>query len=199
MLVLLLSAMIALAGAGAVRAQDDAGSLPPNELGVWGGGSVASSTMIGKSSGFDFGEAAIRYGRTLWSNGQISFDWTVDGIPLALISLDRAERTPTTTGEVVYGAGLAPLGFRLSYDQLGWFRPYAAATGGFLWFTERIPASGVKFNFTYDFGVGAQLFVAPEQAIVLGYKYHHISNAGIGDDNPGFDSNIFYAGFSIFR
>lgn len=194
---LLLTALLCVAA----HADDGPAATRTEEVGIWGGGSVASSTAIGSSTDFDFGLAALRYGRMLWSNGTLSFDWTIDAIPLALISLDRAAGTPAATGdrELVYGAGLAPIGFRIDYEGLGRVRPYFAASGGFLYFTERIPATGVKFNFTYDFGVGAQLFLDPSQALTFGYKYHHISNGGIGDSNPGFDSNILYAGFSIYR
>lgn len=173
----------------------------PNELGVWGGGSVASSTMIGKWTDFDFGTFAFRYARTLWSNGTIALDWTVDGVPLALISLDRGGEPGNTGGpkDVVYGAGIAPIGLRLDYEGFGWWRPYFATNVGFLMFEERIPATGTKFNYTWDFGVGAQLFVADDQAITLGYDFKHISNAYSGEENPGFDANLFYVGWSIFR
>src|SRR5262249_36128995 len=62
----------------------------PNEFSLWGGGSVGATTMIGKSTGFDFGLAAVRYGRRLWTNDALSFDWTIDAIPLAFLTLDRS-------------------------------------------------------------------------------------------------------------
>jgi len=170
-----------------------------NELSLWGGGSVAATTMIGKSTGFDFGLAAVRYGRRLWTNDTLSFDWTVDAIPLAFLSLDRSPGGSSGDRDSVYGAGLAPLGFRFDYEGLRWVRPYFAANGGFLYFTERVPARGVKFNFTYDFGLGAQLPMGADKAITLGYSYFHISNAGLGKSNPGFDANLLYLGFSLFR
>lgn len=173
----------------------------PNQIGLWGGGSVASSTLIGKSSDFGFGLAGFQYGRRLTKVGTIGFDWTVDAIPLAFLSLDldEGQQVANPHRDTIYGAGLAPLGFRLDWEATPWLEPYIAATGGFLYFTERVPSRGVKFNFTYDFGLGALIAVGPAEAITLGYKYHHISNAGIGDTNPGFDSNVLYAGFSIFR
>jgi len=29
------------------------------------------------------------------------------------------------------------------------------------------------------------------RGVTVGYKYHHISNAGRGINNPGFDNNLF--------
>lgn len=158
---------------------------------------MSPSTLIGKWESFDFQLAALRYGRTLWTDRRFSFDWTIDAIPVALLSLDRSGGSGDR--DTVYGAGLAPLGFRFDYEDLGWFRPYLAASGGFLYFAERVPASAVKFNFTYDFGLGTQIFFTPDRAVTLGYAYHHISNGGIGSSNPGFDSNLLYAGFSIYH
>jgi opacity protein-like surface antigen len=201
LLLSLVTILAALAGPVVSRGEDatPASGRGKNEFGLWGGGSVAATPMIGKSTGFNFGLAALRYGRTLWKNGALAFDWTVDAIPVAILSLDRAPDSADKQRATVYGAGLAPIGFRIAYDALGWCRPYFAASGGFLAFTERVPATGSKFNFTYTFGVGAQVPVTADAAVTIGYTYYHISNGGIGESNPGFDSNILYAGFSIFR
>jgi hypothetical protein len=185
------------------RAQDagaPSATRAPNELGVWGGGSVASSTLIGKWTDFDFGLLALRYARNLWRNDALALDWTVDAIPLALISLDRGGSPGDTGGpkDTVYGAGVAPIGLRLAYEGFDHWRPYFASSVGFLMFEERLPATGTKFNYTWDFGVGAQIFVTDDQALTLGYAFHHLSNAYSGDTNPGFDSNILYAGWSLF-
>jgi hypothetical protein len=187
--------------ASPVSAQN--GAVPeraPNELGIWGGGSVASSTLIGKWTDFDFGLLALRYARNLWANEMLALDWTVDGIPLALISLDRGGSPGNTGGpkDTVYGAGIAPIGLRLAYEGLDGWRPYFATKVGFLMFEERLPSTGTKFNYTWDFGVGAQIFLTDDQALTLGYEFHHLSNAYAGETNPGFDANILYAGWSVF-
>jgi len=201
----LVIALVTILGAFAVPAASQERGVAPvsergkNEIGFWGGASVAATPLIGTSTDFDFGLAALRYGRTLWENGGLAFDWTVDIVPVALLSLDRSPDSTDGEHDTVYGAGLAPIGFRIAYEALGWCRPYFAATGGFLAFAERIPETGSKFNFTYDFGVGAQIPLNADMAVTVGYTYYHISNGGIGDANPGFDSNILYAGFSIFR
>lgn len=170
-----------------------------NELGLWGGGSVASSTMIGKWTDFDFGLLAFRYARTLWRDDAVSLAWTADAIPLALISLDRGGSPGDTGGpkDTVYGAGIAPIGLRLAYEGFARWRPYFASSVGFLMFEERVPATGTKFNYTWEFGVGAQVFLTGTQAITLGYEFHHLSNAYSGEENPGFDSNVLYAGWTM--
>ena len=172
-----------------------------NEFGVWGGGSVAPATLIGRWTDFDYGQLAFRYARNLWGDGTLALDWTVDAVPLALISLDRGGKPAHNSGpqDVVYGAGIAPIGLRLDYDGFACWRPYFATNVGFLMFEDRIPTTGTKFNYTWDFGLGAQFFLTDDQAISLGYDFKHISNAYAGQTNPGFDSNIFYVGYSFFR
>ena len=50
----------------------------------------------------------------------------------------------------------------------------------------------------YGLGLGVRFFFSPKQALTLGYKLHHISNANTGRSNPGMDSHVVYAGFSFF-
>jgi hypothetical protein len=48
-------------------------------------------------------------------------------------------------------------------------------------------------------GGGVQWKTGARRAWTVGYRYHHVSNGYRADVNPGFDSNLFYIGFSIFR
>jgi lipid A 3-O-deacylase len=57
-----------------------------------------------------------------------------------------------------------------------------------------------QFNFTAQLGGGVQLFTSSRRAALdLGYKYHHISNANLGNRNPGMDSHMLFIGVSLFR
>jgi hypothetical protein len=100
----------------------------------------------------------------------------------------------------ITGAGLSPVGFQLNFRRRERVQPFAQASGGFLYFGERVPDErGAQFNFTADFGGGVQWKTGARRAWTVGYRYHHVSNGYRADVNPGFDSNLFYAGFSIFR
>lgn len=49
-------------------------------------------------------------------------------------------------------------------------------------------------------GCGVQLFTLNRRAAMdLGYKYHQISNANLGNQNPGLDSHMVFVGFSLLR
>jgi opacity protein-like surface antigen len=174
-----------------------------NEYGVWGGGSFSSPTLIGKTEGVRLGLVAFRYARVLARGENLALKYTLDAVPVASMSFPSFETTAGGTREVrktITGAGLSPVGFQLNFRRRERVQPFAQASGGFLYFGERVPDTrGAQFNFTGDFGGGVQWKTGPRRAWTVGYRYHHVSNGYRADVNPGFDSNLFYVGFSIFR
>ncbi len=168
-----------------------------------GGWSFDSPTLIGRTGDARLGIVDFRYTRTILTKGDISLKYTLDVIPMALLDYPRTEAGPAehaTGRKSVYGGGLAPIGLQLNLPV--WYRlqPFVGASGGFIYFSERVPTSNAtRLNFTGDLGAGIEVLTSPNTAITIGYKYHHISNGYTGRENPGVDSNIFYTGFSIFR
>jgi hypothetical protein len=47
----------------------------------------------------------------------------------------------------------------------------------------------------FDYGAGVDVVLRNGRAATIGYRFHHISNAGSGPSNPGLDANIVYVGF----
>jgi hypothetical protein len=174
-----------------------------NEFGVWGGGSFSGPTLIGSTRDTRLGLLAFRYARVLARGDSLALKYTVDAVPLATLSFPVFEASGAGVREVrrrITGAGLAPVGFQLNFRRRERVQPFAQTSGGFVYFGERIPtAAGAQFNFTADFGGGVQWKTAARRAWTVGYRYHHVSNGYRADVNPGFDSNLFYVGFSIFR
>ena len=180
-----------------------------NEFSVWGGGSFSSPTLIGKTGGTRFGLLGFRYARVLARGDSLALKYTVDAVPVAVLSFPSAQLveapSPFTSVALrerrnITGAGLSPVGFQLNFRRRERVQPFAQASGGFLYFGERVPdARGAQFNFTGDFGGGVQWKTSARRAWTAGYRYHHVSNGYRADVNPGFDSNLFYVGFSIYR
>lgn len=181
-----------------------------NEFGVWGGGSFDSPTVIGTSQDRKFGIVALRYARVLAANRKVAFQYTVDAVPLALLSqpnfrLIQSASDPNSftierKRQTIYGAGISPVGFKFNFRNTKRVQPFADTSGGFIYFTEQVPVAGAsQFNFAFDFGGGVQIFNRRKRAVTIGYKFHHLSNAGTSSINPGVDANIFYAGFSVFK
>lgn len=166
-----------------------------NEFGVWLGGSPTSNVAIGSMPDTGLLLAGLRYGRVIAAWESLSLQYTLDILPAALV-FPPARLHPKSS---IYGAGISPIGLKLNFGQRSWIKPFLSASVGFLYFTDDVPVpDSSRFNFTPEAGVGLQFFLASDNVLTLGYKYHHISNAGTARRNPGLDSNVFYAGFSFF-
>jgi hypothetical protein len=177
------------------------------ELGFWGGGSVGGPTLIGTTEETRLGLFAFRYARVLSRGYNLAFKYTLD-VPFAQLSypLTRVVATPSAGSAIlrerknITGAGLSPIGFQVNFRRRAHVQPFVQASGGFLYFGDPVPDSdGARLNFTTDFGGGVEWKKGARRAWTFGYRYHHVSNRYRVGLNPGFDSNLFYAGFSIFR
>jgi hypothetical protein len=174
-----------------------------NEWGGWAGGSFDSPTVIGTAEDRKYFTAGLRYGRVFSASKRVAYEYTFDAVPVAVVFQPEFarffNRRPSSS---VYGAGLSPIGFKVNFNRQGRVKPFASGSAGFLYFREPVPADvprATRFNFTFDFGGGVQFFTRPRQALTVGYKFHHISNANRSDVNPGLDNNLFYVGYSVFR
>lgn len=85
--------------------------------------------------------------------------------------------------------------------------PWAQLGGGLLWTTHKFPWQPISgysrasvINFTPQVGIGANIFLRKRQSIDFAIKAVHISNAGLGDQNPGVNITLqFCAGYSWWR
>jgi hypothetical protein len=177
-----------------------------NEFGVWGGGSWDSPTLIGSAEKARLGVLGLRYARVLARGDNLALKYTLDAVPYAVLSYREEVPEPTAGSaarplrRTITGAGLSPVGFQLNFRRRERLQPFAQASGGFLYFGERVPLEGgAQFNFTADLGGGLQLKISARRAWTFGYRYQHISNGYRAITNPGFDANLFYVGYSIFR
>jgi len=204
-----LSALFCLSIALTITAQsNDEGK---NEFSVWGGASPASSTFIrgsGRTPDARFGIAALRYARRFNNNDTINLKYTLDLIPVAVLSFpDRFVRTGANTYAFVagnrstrYGAGISPLGLQANFRPRKKLQPFVEGTGGFLYFNKDVPTlTGKRFNFTANVGAGVEYQLKNGKAFTFGYKYFHISNGNRGIENPGFDNNLFYVGYTFLK
>lgn len=178
-----------------------------NEFGIWGGISFDSPTLIGKTPDARFGNVGLRYGRVLLTSKTVAFEWTIDAVPLAILSNNRFTVVPSGSGFIitqarksVYGWGAAPIGLKFNFRRNRRVQPFGQATGGFLYFNEQVPVAGAaRFNFTFDFSGGVQIVNNNRHSFTIGYKYQHISNANRATFNPGVDVQMIFAGFSVFK
>jgi len=188
-----------------------------SEIAVWGGYSPVSVDIIGSSSpNVRFGIVGIRYARKIGTLGNLNFKYTVDLIPLVILNYEQERFFPTAPDtfrvernrRTAYGFGGSPGGVQMNFRRQKKVQPFIGVSFGVLYFNEDVPDNrspafpdrrGKKFNYTADLGVGVEIGLKPDRKLIVGYKYYHISNFYAGGINPGYNSNIFYAGYSFLR
>ncbi|HVS20732.1 MAG TPA: acyloxyacyl hydrolase [Pyrinomonadaceae bacterium] len=178
-----------------------------NEFGFWGGMSFDATTLIGKTPDAKFGNVGLRYGRVLAASKTIAFEWTIEPVPLSILSNQRSsqcliqrEASLSLKRARASTAGAPRRSVKFNFRRNRRVQPFGQTTGGFLYFNEDVPVSGAKrFNFTFDLAGGVQIVNSNRSAFTIGYKYEHISNGYRSSINPGVDVQMIYAGFFIFR
>lgn len=203
----IVSAVLLLALALMIAAQDDT-ETGKNEFTIWGGFSPDSSTVIkgtGRTPDARFGIVAFRYARRFNNNDTFNLKYTADFVPVAVLNYPDIEIAPTTPLTVRrvrstrYAFGIAPLGIQANFRPRKKYQPFIGASGGMLYFNKRTPNFvGTRFAFTADVGGGLEIKLKERRALTIGYKYYHISNGDRGLQNPGFDNNLFYIGYTFF-
>jgi hypothetical protein len=93
---------------------------------------------------------------------------------------------------------LNPLLFDWRYDRGGRVAPFIELGEGALWTTVRYLSLGGKFQFASHAGFGVHAFLASDVAVTLGYRFRHISNAGLDEPNHGLNTHFFILGLTRF-
>jgi hypothetical protein len=89
---------------------------------------------------------------------------------------------------------------KYNFLAFGRWMPFFDVGAGMLWtnLAPRITEQSTPFNFLLQAGPGVQYFATHHLALTLGGRFHHISNAGIGERNFGLNGILMYVGFSYF-
>jgi lipid A 3-O-deacylase len=121
-----------------------------------------------------------------WARGQISV-----GAEMVYLQF----REPMLT----HGIGFTPK-IKYTFVALGRLRPYVEFAGGPFWtdLGGRIPEESSQFNFVLTAGVGLSYFITKQTTLNVGYRFHHISNAGTQYPNLGLNSSLPFGGFSFY-
>lgn len=179
---------------------------PRMSMGVWSGLSLSSRGPVGLVSGRKMLLLGFTFRRTLVQTRRVALAYTIDLIPVALVTnnLDAdIQSIPGGSGFTVgrgdtrlaYGFGVSPIGLRFHPWQTARFRVGTGFSVGFLTFDQAVPFRNTrKFNFVGEIFIDAELTLDGRWAILGGYKVHHLSNAGTVEHNPGLDANIFFVG-----
>lgn len=176
-----------------------------HEFGAWWGLSAMSGHIWGYSGGVKYMPIDLRYSYEFYRHHE---SWTMRYSPemTALALLDWPTPNTTSSGTVfnqrtrAYGSGISPVGFQADFGPLRRVQPFFSGNGGFIYFDKRVLSpQGSQFMYTVDYGAGVNVFHHKTQAVTIGYRYEHLSNANISLHNPGTDANTFYVSVSRYR
>ena len=174
------------AAAGMAQNGDDAASIRREH---WVFGVLAS----GGSGLFDrdnvqFVRAGARVGRVMtgelgkgWLRG--TFEEDVEIMPVDSVLWGGYKN--------VYGFGVNPVVMKWNFTHGRKTIPYFLAQGGMLYTSVKIPPGDTStVNFTSGAGVGLNYFVRPGRSMNFDLRATHLSNASLGDHNPGVNASL---------
>ena len=185
----------------AVFAQDEEPG--KDELMIWGGYAPAVRTfgVGGRTWDASLGIGAVRYSHR-WNNSKwLNLKYTLDVSAVVMNYPDKvvSGTTITPTRETKFAFGVAPIGLQGNFRPRKKLQPFIGLALGFLPFTETIPnVTGKKLNFSTAGGGGIEYRLKNKRAITFGYNFYHISNASRGIENPGYDAQLFFVGYTFF-
>lgn len=182
---------------------------PRHEFEFFAGYSPASSTLIGTETDRRFIAAGFTYEYRCWLWNSVSIGYTATAMPAAIL-LQPSEvlynfvppYQRVSPAHAVYGFAVAPLGFTFDFLRKRRIHPFAETIEGLIASTEPIPENqpnATGLNFLFDLGGGVRWNTSARGAVILGYRFLHISNADTTSFNPGLDNNVFYIGYSLLR
>lgn len=118
-----------------------------------------------------------------------AFEYGLEVYPAMIVS-----QTKTT-----YAAGFSPLQLRYNFASKNKVVPYLEIGGGILGSSNQLPENTYSFNFVDQASLGVQVMRSGRPSFQAGVRYQHISNAGLGNHNPGINSMFLFGGFSWWK
>ena len=111
------------------------------------------------------------------------------GVMIELVPYLGVDQEPRATG-----AGVN-LMFRYMYAGEHW-RPLITFGAGIVRTDELVPPGEAKRNYAPQGGVGLQYMFSPSFGIDIEYRFHHMSNNGQTEHNPGIDTQLVLFGLA---
>ncbi len=155
---------------------------------VWNKGVVlGGSTSFANTPSAQTFLAGVRFGRVLTDEHgsnflRGTFEMDVDVIPINEFWYN---------GNAQYAAAINPFIAKWNFTKGSKIAPWLAAVGGIVFSTSNLPPGDTStVNFTSGLELGSHFFRADRQSLDLAVKIYHLSNASIGNKNPGINGAV---------
>ncbi len=101
----------------------------------------------------------------------------------------------------VYGFSVSPLLMKWNFTAPKRTVPFILATGTYLHYAQNVPPGDTsQHNFMSGGGIGVNHFIDANHAITWDIRAIHLSNASIGNHNPGVNASLqFTLGWTWFK
>lgn len=153
--------------------------------------------------------ASVRWGRILGTKGIVTFSYAIEFAPVSLAIGNEVVNKNFTPGsltqsptnrETTYGFHINPASFRFIFFPKLRLRPFIGSGVGPSYHVKNVPIpSGTKWNLMIDFQIGGQYMLSKKRAVQFGYRYFHLSNVYLSGFNPGYNTNMLFFGYSVFK
>jgi hypothetical protein len=114
------------------------------------------------------------------------------------LSVEGAASYAEQEGEGRWAVSATPL-FIYNFKKTKRTIVFTEAGLGLLYTTLDPAQFGSQIDFLVQAGIGFRYRLANDQFFRFSYRYQHISNGGLDEDNEGIDSNFLVFGFSFSR
>lgn len=177
---------------------------PGWNFGIW----ADYGNGVGTRSDVHLGGAGFRIGRVLthehgsgWARG--TFEYDVDITPVEIYHFPVYKPLGSTIvfdAKNYYTAGFSPFVAKWNFTKGETWVPYIAAEGGIVFSNADMPQGDTsQVNFTSGAAFGFHRFVNSSRALTFQAKIFHLSNASLGNHNPGVNAAVqFKVGYTFF-
>jgi len=189
--------LLILCAASAVAQSDDDAAAIRREH--WNAGVLASGgTGLNDRTNVQFIRAGVRVGRVMtgelgkgFARGTFELDAEIMPLDYVLWGGYRS----------VYGFGVNPVVMKWNFTRGRKAIPYFLAQGGMLHTPVKVPPGNTStVNFTSGAGIGLNYFLKPGRSVNWDIRATHLSNASLGDHNPGVNASLqFSVGYNWWK
>jgi len=191
-----LSVLISLSTWNSVNAQKKLVD-QPLQFRLWSGYSFESIYFLGKTRKATSAIIGLGIRKPIreYAGGALLY-YTADIIPYIFFNYPKRDNDNIYTKNS--GFGFSPVGILFEKKINSTFSYQLGISGSFILIDDNFPTDkGRKLNFTFDPSLTLQTNFTKSISLATGYKFHHISNAQTGNENPGLDSNFLFLSFII--
>jgi hypothetical protein len=179
-------------------AQEDDNAAAVRSQHLTGGMIVSGGTGLFDRDNVQFIRAGVRVGRVMTKelgSGRMrgTFEEDVEFTPVDYVLWGGYGK--------VYGFGVTPVVLKWNFTSSRKVIPYFLAQGGMLHTSVKVPPKNTStVNFLSGPGIGFNYFVKSGRSVNFDFRAVHLSNASLGDHNPGVNASLqFSIGYNWWK